>query len=131
MTTPPTKQRLDQWLWHARFFKTRTLTSTVCRKGKIRIDGAPQRKAAASVVPGQVLTFPQAGAIRVVRILSLSQRRGPAVEAAALYEDLTPPQERLKTGPGRRSAPRRRGGGRPTKKDRRAIELLKADQVTT
>ncbi|MCH8081191.1 MAG: RNA-binding S4 domain-containing protein [Proteobacteria bacterium] len=129
MTTPPTKQRLDQWLWRARFFKTRTLASTICRKGKIRIDSAPQRKAAASVVPGQVLTFPQAGAIRVVRILSLSWRRGPAVEAAALYEDLTPPQERLKTGLGQRRAPR--GGRRPTKKDRRAIELLKADQVTT
>lgn len=127
MTTPPIKQRLDQWLWRARFFKTRTLASTMCRKGKIRIDGAPQRKAAASVVPGQVLTFPQAGAIRVVRILSLGQRRGPATEAAALYEDLTPPQERLKTGLSRRSAPRRRGGGRPTKKDRRALMRLKTD----
>lgn len=125
MTTPPTKQRLDQWLWRARFFKTRTLASSMCRKGKIRIDGAPQRKAAASVVPGQVLTFPQAGAIRVVRILSLGQRRGPATEAAALYEDLTPPQERLKTGLGQRTAPR--GGGRPTKKDRRALMRLKTD----
>ncbi len=120
------RQRLDQWLWHARFFKTRTLASALCRRSKIRVDGAVQNKAAASITPGQVLTFPQAGEIRVIKVLRLSTRRGPALAAATLYEDLTPPQERLKTGPGHACAPRRRGGGRPTKKDRRALIRLRA-----
>ena len=120
------RQRLDQWLWHARFFKTRTLASALCRRSKIRVDGAVQRKAAASITPGQVLTFPQAGEIRVIKVLRLSTRRGPALVAATLYEDLTPPQERLKTGPGHAGAPRRRGAGRPTKKDRRVLMRLRA-----
>ena len=119
------RQRLDQWLFHARFFKTRTLASTLCRKGKIRVDSVITRKAAASITPGQVLTFPKAGQIKIIKILSLSKRRGPATEARALYEDLTPPQERLKTGFGARKAVGNRIGRRPTKKDRRAIDRLK------
>jgi len=121
------RQRLDQWLWHARFFKTRTLASSLCRRGKIRVDGQINRKAAASIAPGQVLTFPKADQIRIIKILELSRRRGPATEATTLYEDLTPPQERLKTGTNATKAPRQRSGGRPTKKDRRALDALKEE----
>jgi len=123
--TQQDRQRLDQWLWHARFFKTRTQASSQCRRGKIRVDGEIQKKAAASIAPGQVLTFPKAGTIRIIKILTLSTRRGPASEARALYEDLTPPQERLKTGPGFAKSPHRRSGGWPTKKHRRAMDALK------
>lgn len=124
MTTPPSKQRLDQWLWHARFFKTRTLATRLCRNRKIRIDGTLVTKAAATTHPGQVLTFPKAGEIRVIKVLALSARHGPASEAAALYEDLTPPQRRLKTVQ-TLVAPRAAGSGRPTKKNRRALERLR------
>jgi ribosome-associated heat shock protein Hsp15 len=120
------RQRLDQWLWHARFFKTRTLATALCRKSKIRVDGAVQNKAAALIAPGQVLTFPKAGKIRVIKVLGLSTRRGPALVAATLYEDLTPHQERIRTGTSRNAAVRVRGAGRPTKKDRRALMRLKA-----
>ncbi len=121
------RQRLDQWLWHARFFKTRTLATALCRKSKIRVDGAVQNKAAALITPGQVLTFPKAGKIRVIKVLGLSTRRGPALAVATLYEDLTPPQEKIRTSRSRNAAVRIRGAGRPTKKDRRALMRLKAD----
>lgn len=119
------KQRLDQWLFRARFFKTRTLASAQVKKGKMRVDRQPVAKTSTFIHSGQVLTFVQGGRIRVVKILKLAVRRGPASEAATLYEDLTPEQTRLKTR-GPFSYPlREKGAGRPTKKDRRAIDRLK------
>lgn len=126
MVPAPLKQRLDQWLWHARFFKTRTLATALCKTRKVRIDGAPVTRAAATVAKDQVLTFPKAGEIRIIRVVALSTRRGPYSEAAMLYEDLTPPQNRLKMRAGQRVAARPAGTGRPTKKDRRALMRLKS-----
>ena len=86
-----TSERLDKWLWQARFFKSRSLAARTCNRGKVRIDGAVVAKAHRPVRPGDVLTFPQARVIRVVRVAALAARRGPASEARALYEDLAPP----------------------------------------
>ena len=83
--------RLDKWLWYARFFKTRSLASQLCNAGKLRISGDAISKAHHKVKPGDILTFPQGRHIRVVKILSLATRRGPASEAALLYEDLSEP----------------------------------------
>ena len=105
--------RVDKWLWHARFFKTRTLAASVVSAGKVRVDSQPISKPSRSVCEGAVLTFPQAGNIRVVRILALSDRRGPAPEAQALYEDLSPPVEKSPKNPSFD------GKGRPGKKERR------------
>ena len=80
--------RLDKWLWHARFFKSRSLASRVCAKGRVRIDGQVVRKAHYIVRIGHVLTFPQARQIRVVRVEGLGTRRGSAVEAQALYIEI-------------------------------------------
>lgn len=80
--------RLDKWLWQARFFRSRATASKLCLAGRVRIDGAVVAKAHHPVRPGNVLTFPQARDIRVVRILALAERRGPAAEARTLYEDL-------------------------------------------
>lgn len=80
--------RLDKWLWHARFFKSRALASRVCAGGKVRIDGQVVRKAHYIVRIGNVLTFPKAKDIRVVRIEGLGTRRGPAMEAQALYSEI-------------------------------------------
>ena len=123
--TDAAKQRLDQWLYHARFFKTRTLASTQVKGGKIRIDGQASKKAGALVHPGQVLTFQKSGLIRVIKIEALAKRRGPATEAATLYQDLTPEQTRLKTRGPFSYPTREMGAGRPTKKDRRAVDRLK------
>jgi ribosome-associated heat shock protein Hsp15 len=80
--------RLDKWLWHARFFKTRPLAAQLAEKGRIRINRVPVSKAHYRLRPGDVLTFPQGRTIRVVRVLALGTRRGPASEAQALYEDV-------------------------------------------
>lgn len=111
-------QRLDQWLWHARFFKTRSLATKLVSGGHVRVDGMRVSKPAYPLRPGVTLTFPQARRIRVIQIDALATRRGPAPEAQRLYTDLTPPPE--ETPP---ANPRFDGKGRPGKKDRRNIRL--------
>jgi ribosome-associated heat shock protein Hsp15 len=83
--------RIDKWLWHARFFKSRSLASKVCHAGRVRVDGAVVWKAHFHVRPGQVLTFAQGDHVRVVRVLALADRRGPSSAARELYADLKPP----------------------------------------
>jgi ribosome-associated heat shock protein Hsp15 len=84
------KIRLDKWLWHARFVKTRGLAAKLC-EGGIRIDGNLVAKAGATVRPGQVLTFALGRHVRVIELVAIGVRRGPAEEARALYRDLAPP----------------------------------------
>ena len=80
--------RLDKWLWQARFFKSRTLASRHVEEKRCRIDGRAVDKPHAVVAPGNVLTFALGPKVRVVRILALGTRRGPAAEARALYEEI-------------------------------------------
>jgi ribosome-associated heat shock protein Hsp15 len=114
------KIRLDKWLWHARFFKTRTLAAKVVSGGHVRVNASKVSKPATTVVADTVLTFPQGNQIRVIKIVELGTRRGPASEAQTLYEDLSPPEEKI---PQEHS---HRGGARPTKKDRRSLDLIRA-----
>jgi ribosome-associated heat shock protein Hsp15 len=81
--------RLDKWLWQARFFKTRTIAAMLANRRKIRVNNVLVTKPHYRVRPGDVLTFPQGGNVRVVRVVHLGIRRGPASEAQSLYEDLT------------------------------------------
>ena len=80
--------RIDKWLWQARFFKTRSLAAAVVSSGHLRLNGAKMAKPGHDLRPGDVLTFPQASRIRVVRVLAPGDRRGPAAEAQLLYADL-------------------------------------------
>ena len=80
--------RLDKWLWQARFFKGRDLAAEVVTAGHLRLNGQRCLKPGCAVGPGDVLTFPQGNRLRVIRILSLGERRGPAPEAQSLYADL-------------------------------------------
>ena len=113
--------RADKWLWHARFFKTRTLATRLAAAGNIRINGQKQSRAAARLRIGDVLTFPLNQHVRVIEVVALSTRRGPAVEAQALYLDRDPPQPKRKAKKLVDSAAfRDAGSGRPTKKHRRA-----------
>jgi ribosome-associated heat shock protein Hsp15 len=116
--------RLDKWLWYARFFKTRSLATRLCTEGRIRVDGVPVSKAHAPVRPGQVLTFVHGRHVRVIRIVALGTRRGPAPEAQALFEDLSPPTPETAM-PADAAAARLRGSGRPTKRDRRDMDRLR------
>lgn len=112
-------QRLDQWLWHARFFKTRGLATKLVSGGHVRVDGQRISKPAHGLRIGVTLTFPQARVIRVIKVEALATRRGPAPEAQALYSDLSPPEMQEKLPPN----PRFDGKGRPSKKDRRNARL--------
>ena len=117
----PQSMRVDKWLWHARFFKTRTLASKLAAAGNIRINGQKQSRAAATIRAGDVLTFPLNRDIRVIEVVALSIRRGPAPEAQALYIDRDPPQPKKRAEKiVEQAAFREAGSGRPTKKQRRA-----------
>jgi ribosome-associated heat shock protein Hsp15 len=83
--------RLDKWLWQARFFKTRALAATLAGRRRIRVNSVIVTKPHYRVRPGDVLTFPQGRTVRIVRVLELGVRRGPASEAQTLYEDLGEP----------------------------------------
>lgn len=126
--TEETITRLDKWLWYARFFKTRTQATKLIQSGKLRINGDITNKPHRTAIIGMVLTFSQAKHVRVIKILEIGQRRGPAPEAIALYEDLSPiisessKQDKNKDVDFER---REIGTGRPTKKQRRETEQLK------
>jgi ribosome-associated heat shock protein Hsp15 len=109
--------RLDKWLWQARFFKTRSLAAGQVTGGHVRVNGSRAAKPAQQVGAGDVLTFAQGRQVRVVRIIAPGTRRGPASEAQALYEDISPPESRDSAPPN----PRYEGKGRPTKRDRRKL----------
>ena len=126
--------RIDKWLWFSRLFKSRTLASKVCQSGRMRVNDTVIGKSKFSVAEGDVLTFPRGLHIRVIKIIKLGERRGPAAEAVMLYEDLEPPENRkirletenadIRTAP---VAERERGSGRPTKTERRAIDKLRSE----
>ncbi len=118
--------RIDKWLWHARFFKSRSIAQRLCGGGRLRLNGKRVTKAHVMVRPGDVLTFPKGPHVRVVRVAVLGVRRGPATEAATLYEDLAPPRSTKSGAVPPAPAPARldSGAGRPTKTERRATDRL-------
>jgi ribosome-associated heat shock protein Hsp15 len=117
--------RLDKWLWHARFFKSRSLAAAAVG-GPMRLNGQPVAKPAQAVRPGDVLTFLQAERVRVVRITAIGTRRGPAPEAQGLYDDLEP-----KTPDEDAGTPQARRGGRPTGKARRDFDATRGRRDDT
>ncbi|OIQ44036.1 MAG: RNA-binding protein S4 [Roseobacter sp. MedPE-SW] len=118
------KIRVDKWLWHARFFKTRSLAAKQVGAGHIRLNGTKITKTAQSITAGDVLTFPQGRQIRVVEVVAIGERRGPAPEAQTLYLDKTPKQDILPANP------RFEGKGRPDKKSRRVLDLSRQQDFT-
>lgn len=78
--------RIDKWLWHARFFKTRVLAQEAAEGGKIRRNDSRVEKAGLAVKTGDILTIARGREVVVVRILACGERRGPASEAQTLYE---------------------------------------------
>lgn len=128
-------QRLDKWLWHARFFKSRTLASEFCEGKGVRIAGQPVRKAHYQLKRGDVLTFSceirdGGHIVRILRVRAFSPRRLGAPLARELYEDLDPPpipgaSETAGASDGQGAGERDPGSGRPTKADRRAMQRFK------
>lgn len=120
--------RIDKWLWHARFFKTRTLAQTFVAGGKVRVNTVRVEKPNHAVKPGDVLTFVRGKRVVVVEVLALAERRGPAKEAQMLYNDLSPPpQKRDDPDVPPPPAERDKGAGRPTKRERRETDRLRGE----
>lgn len=82
--------RLDRFLWFARLVKTRNAARDMAEAGTLRLDGRRIERSSAQVRVGSVIAFPLRGKVRVLRVEALPRRRGPAPEAAALYQELLP-----------------------------------------
>jgi ribosome-associated heat shock protein Hsp15 len=78
--------RIDKWLWHARFYKTRVLAAAAAQSGHVRRNDARVEKAGLEVKVGDVLTLRRGREVIVVRVLACGERRGAASEAQGLYE---------------------------------------------
>ena len=121
------KQRLDKWLFFSRAVKSRTLAQKLIEAGAIRVNSERTERTDHKVGPGDVLTMNVHERLLVWRILDAGERRGPATEAAGLYEDLSPPPIPREAAPPIHAG-REHGTGRPTKKERRDTDrLLESD----
>jgi ribosome-associated heat shock protein Hsp15 len=131
--------RLDKWLWFARVAKSRTLAATLVSNGKVRLNRERIDKPAQTVRVGDVVTATVGRQVRVLRVVALGSRRGPAAEARCLFEELTEPAnppnapqpKAVAEKPGAAQtvlAVRAPGTGRPTKRDRRAIDRFNSER---
>lgn len=122
------KVRIDKWLWSVRIFKSRTIATSACKSGKVKIDGESV-KPSYLVTRGEELEVRKNGFNLQFRVVDLIQKRVGAPIAQKCYEDLTPEEELQKYNDwfvGKASPERRaKGAGRPTKKERREIEQFK------
>ena len=114
------KQRIDKWLFFARVVKSRSLAAKLADSGKVTINDMKCGSASHAVKPGDRLVIDLDRVERMLIVRAIGERRGPAPEAALLYEDITPPPAPKDTGLVRAH------GGRPEKAERRAYERLRA-----
>ncbi len=111
-------QRIDKWLFFARVVKSRSLAQKLVASGAVRINSVKTDLPAATVMLGDGVTITLERRVIVYRVLAPGIRRGPAEEARKLYEDLTPPPAPAEP----KQAAREPGAGRPTKRERRALD---------
>ena len=119
--------RIDKWLWSARFFKTRSLAERACELGRID-SGGVRAKPARDVRVGDMLRIKNDGGEFIVEVLGLSEMRGPAPVAQALYRETDASREiRMKLAEERKAMPHFEGArdGKPSKRDRREIGRLR------
>jgi ribosome-associated heat shock protein Hsp15 len=117
--------RVDRWLWSVRLVKTRTDAAEACRGGHVRVNGRPA-KAATTVSSGDEVRARVGQTTRVVEVVRVIQKRVGAADAATCFLDRTPkpaPAETIAV------AARDRGAGRPTKRDRRMMDKLRAGRI--
>lgn len=122
------RQRVDKWLFFARFVKSRSLAAKLVQAGRVRVNRDKIDQPAQQVKAGDVLTITLERRVLICRVLAPGARRGPAEEARTLYEDLSPPpaarnEASLEAVPVQREP----GTGRPTKKDRRLTDALRKE----
>lgn len=126
MVTDGEKVRFDKWLWAVRIYKTRSMAAAACRKGKVIIDNLPV-KPSANISLDEIINVKKPPVIFTYRIKKIPLKRLSAKLAKECFEDLTPQEEsdklKVKELPG--FGYRKRGDGRPTKKERRIIDKYK------
>ncbi len=125
VTDKPASERIDKWLWFARFGKTRAVAQKLIERGQVSINGRKCQKAGAQVRVGDKIMVVVETVKRGVTVLALGERRGPAEEARLLYDEPAP-RERLNSETAalpiyKPMLIREKGAGRPTKRDRRAM----------
>ena len=116
--------RIDKWLWAARFFKTRSLASESVERGRVKLNGE-RCKPARALKAGDLLDIDNGSTEWQVRVVALSDQRGPAAVARQLYEETPEGIRRQQEQAERRqlfAEPADAIRGRPTKRDRRAID---------
>ncbi len=118
--------RLDSWLWAVRLFKSRSIATTACKGGHIRVNGKPV-KPATQIKIGDRVTVRTPGWEREFEVTALIDKRVGAKIAVECYIDHSGPRPAWLSAP---VARRDRGAGRPTKKDRRAIDRLRGRDET-
>jgi ribosome-associated heat shock protein Hsp15 len=122
---PGEGQRVDRWIWHARVVRTRSLAVELAESGRIRVNGQRVNAPARMVRTGDVLTIALHSSVKVLRVIGFAERRGSARDIAPLYEDLSEPAP-PRSAPTPPTAPSREpGSGRPTKRDRRALDRMR------
>jgi ribosome-associated heat shock protein Hsp15 len=124
--------RIDQWLWAARLFKTRTLANQACRGGRVQIAGKTL-KSSHPLRTGEVVSIKQPPIVRQYLVKNLAVKRVSAVMARELVQEITPASDLEKMALARHDplglifAARDRGSGRPTKKERRSLEEMRRE----
>lgn len=115
--------RIDKWLWAARVYKTRTLASDACKNGRITINGA-LAKSSRTVKVGDQVGVKKSPITYTFRVLQAIEKRVGAKLLPEVFENITPPEQYELLEMNRISGfiDRARGTGRPTKKDRRALD---------
>ncbi|MAS12574.1 MAG: RNA-binding protein [Nitratireductor sp.] len=121
------RQRIDKWLFFARVVKSRSLAAKLAQAGRVRVNRNKIEQAAYQIKVGDVLTISLDRRILVYRVLAPGARRGPAEEARLLYEDMTPPAPPKEILVASQPPKRDLGTGRPTKKERRALDRWRDD----
>lgn len=122
MAEPSARQRIDKWLFFARIAKSRTLAQEWIEGGHVSVNGEKVRRSSADVKIGDRLEVLAERRTYILVVKAPGDRRGPYEEARLLYDDESPPPERLTPFEQAQRAP---GTGRPEKKDRRALDRLR------
>jgi ribosome-associated heat shock protein Hsp15 len=118
------KIRLDTWLWYARFYKSRSLSSKAILSGKLRVNSNKIIKPASKVKISDVLTITHVNSVRIIQVQSLGARRGPASEAQKLYNDLSGDMIEASKIKSVSEKSKKETNKRPTKKDRRILDKI-------
>ncbi|MDR2448966.1 MAG: RNA-binding S4 domain-containing protein [Prevotellaceae bacterium] len=122
--------RIDKYLWAVRIFKTRGEAADACKGGKIKVNGA-DAKPSREVKPADIITVRRMPVIYTYKVIAVIDKRQPAKNVPLYIENITPPEELAKLTDAHLAsfARREQGAGRPTKKERRALERFQNSKI--